>query len=72
MKRRLKHARWSFKEDRRLMKLAVSSKSIEEIANLMNRSLETILKVAVRLGVSLRKATRRSLPTERLLPGAAG
>jgi hypothetical protein len=66
MVRKLKNARWSFKEDRRLLKLAATSKSIEEIANLMTRKPETIRKVAIRLGVSLRNAMRRSIPTERL------
>jgi hypothetical protein len=65
MVRKLKNARWSFKEDRRLLKLAATSKSIEEIANLMSRKPETIRKVAIRLGVSLRNAMRRSIPTER-------
>ena len=32
----------------------------------MNRKPETIRKVAIRLGVSLRKAMLRSIPTERL------
>jgi hypothetical protein len=66
MVRKLKNFRWSFAEHRRLLKLAASSKSIEEIANLMNRSPEAIRKVAIRLGVSLLNATRRSIPTERL------
>jgi hypothetical protein len=66
MVRKLKKARWSFKDDRRLVKLAATSKSIEEIANLMSRRPETIRNVAIRLGVSLRNATRRSILTERL------
>src|SRR6266481_4404326 len=36
MARKLKQARWSYAEDRRLLTLAKSSKSPEEIARLMN------------------------------------
>jgi hypothetical protein len=57
---------WSFAEDRRVVELAEKSKSVEEIASLMNRKPETIRKVAIRLGVSLRKAAGRSIPTERV------
>jgi len=60
MARKLKHSRWSYVEDRRVLELAASSKSLEEIANRMNRKPETIRKVAIRLGVSLHDARRRS------------
>jgi len=60
MARKLKHSRWSYAEDRRVLELAASSKSLEEIANRMNRKPETIRKVAIRLGVSLPDARRRS------------
>jgi hypothetical protein len=66
MVRKRKPPRWSFAEDRRVLELAAHSKSIEEMANLMNRPPEAIRKVAIRLGVSLRKAVRRSIPTEQL------
>jgi hypothetical protein len=42
------------------------NRSLEEIANLMNRSPEAIHKVAIRLGISLRNGRRRSTPSERL------
>ena len=48
MARKLKHSRWSYAEDRRVLELAASSKSLEEIANRMNRKPETIRKVAIR------------------------
>ena len=53
MARKLKGGGWSFKQERRVLELAASSKSIEEIANLMNRSPDAIRKMAIRLGVSL-------------------
>jgi len=53
MARKLKQARWSYAEDRRL-ELAKSSKSPEEIARLMSRSRAAVYKMAIRLGVPLR------------------
>jgi hypothetical protein len=63
----MKNARWSFKEDRRVLELAAQSKSPDEIANLMSRSPEAIRKVAIRLGISLSKNKQRSTPSERLM-----
>jgi hypothetical protein len=51
---KLKHARWSYAEDRRVLELAAQSKSLELIANLMNRTPKGIRKVAVRLGISFK------------------
>jgi hypothetical protein len=67
MLRKMKNARWSFKEDRRVLQLAAQSKSPDEIANLMSRSPEAIRKVAIRLGISLSKNEQRSTPSERLM-----
>jgi hypothetical protein len=67
MPRKMKNARWSFKEDRRVLELAAHSKSPDEIANLMSRSPEAIRKVAIRLGISLSKNKQRSTPSERLM-----
>jgi hypothetical protein len=67
MARKLKGGCWSFKQERRVLELAASSKSIGEIANLMNRSPEAIRKVAIRLGISPRKNKQRSAPSERLM-----
>jgi hypothetical protein len=53
MVRKLKQAGWSYAEDRRLLELATSSKSLEEIAHLMGRSPAAIYKVAIRLGAPL-------------------
>jgi hypothetical protein len=66
MARNLKGVRWSFAEDRRVLELAALSRSPEEIANLMNRSLKAVLQVALRLGFRLTKIRRRSAPSERL------
>ena len=66
MARKLKGGGWSFEQERRVLELAASSKSIEEIGNLMSRSPEAIRKVALRLGISLRNGRRRSTPSERL------
>lgn len=46
---------WSFKEDRRLMALAKSLKSLEEIARTTGRSPESIKKMAIRLGLSVKQ-----------------
>jgi len=54
MERKLKQVRWSYAGDRRLLELAKSSKSPEEIARLMNRSPAAVYKMAIRLGVPLR------------------
>jgi hypothetical protein len=54
MARKLKQARWSYAEDRRLLELATSSKSLEEVAHLMKRSPAAVYKMAIRLGVPLR------------------
>ena len=54
MARKLKRARSSYAEDRRLLALAASSKSLEEVAHLMGRSPAAIYKMALRLGAPLR------------------
>jgi biotin operon repressor len=43
---------WSFADDRRLMQLADSLRSLEAIADLMNRTRENVAKRAKRLGLS--------------------
>ena len=55
---------WSFADDRRLIQLADSLRSLEAIADLMNRTRENVAKRAKRLGISLKfrraiKATTR-------------
>jgi hypothetical protein len=54
MSGKLKQGAGSYAEDRRLLKLAKSSKSPEEIARLLNRSPAAVYKMAIRLGVPLR------------------
>jgi IS30 family transposase len=49
---------WSFADDRHLMQLAASSKSLEEVAKQMNRDPATVAKIAKRLGVSLKSSDR--------------
>jgi len=46
--------RWSFEEDRRLMELAGSSKSLKAIAEQLGRSPDSVAKMARRLGLSLK------------------
>lgn len=46
--------RWSFKEDRRLIELARSSKSLEEVVKVTGRSADRIKKMAMRLGLSIK------------------
>jgi hypothetical protein len=46
---------WSYKEDRRLLELTASSKSLEEVARLINRSPEALRRMALRLGISFKK-----------------
>jgi hypothetical protein len=51
--------RWSFREDRRLMELARSSKSLEEVAKATGRSPDRIRKMAMRLGLSIKSRARK-------------
>jgi predicted transcriptional regulator len=45
---------WSFKEQRHLIELANSSKSLDEVAEAMGRKPKTVRKMAMRLGVSFK------------------
>jgi hypothetical protein len=54
MARKLKNTGWSYAQDRRVLELAAQSKSLEQIANLMDRTPKVIRKVAVRLGISFK------------------
>jgi hypothetical protein len=69
MKEKPGKTRWTFREDRRLIDVAASLKSLEAVATQMSRSKETVAKMARRLGISLEpeaKGHRKSAPTERL------
>jgi hypothetical protein len=46
--------RWSFAEDRRLIQLAASLKSLEAVADQMKQTPERVAQMAKRLGVSLK------------------
>jgi hypothetical protein len=48
--------RWRFADDRRLMQLAASARSLDEIAAQMNRPPLSVEKRAMRLGVALKAA----------------
>jgi hypothetical protein len=46
--------RWPFAEDRRLIQLASSSKSLKAIADELRRTPESVARSAKRLGISLK------------------
>jgi hypothetical protein len=47
-------SQWSFAEDRRLMQLAYSLKSLEAVSKRLGRKPESVAKSARRLGISLK------------------
>ena len=51
---RTEGGRWSWAEDRRLIQLAGSLKSLESVASLLGRKPEAVARSAKRLGVSLK------------------
>jgi hypothetical protein len=53
------HRSWSFKDDRRVIELAKASKSLEQLARIMDRTPERIRKVAIRLGVSFKSTAKK-------------
>jgi hypothetical protein len=61
MTKKTVNMRWSYADDRRLMQLAASSKSVKEIANEMNRPPEKVVRMAMRLGISLKFPAKRNL-----------
>jgi len=54
--------RWSFKEDRRLMELARSSKSLEEVVRITGRAPDRIKQMAMRLGLSFKPRAANPAP----------
>jgi hypothetical protein len=50
---------WSYADDRRVIELAKASKSLAEVARIMDRTPERIRQVSRRLGVSF-KATGKT------------
>jgi hypothetical protein len=54
MAKTLLKTQWTMAEDRRLMKLAASGESIEAIATKMRRYPASVMRKAVRLGISLK------------------
>jgi IS30 family transposase len=59
MAKKVLSRRWSYAEDRRLIQLAASSKSVNAIADEMNRPPETVVQMALRLGIFLKSAAPR-------------
>jgi hypothetical protein len=57
--------RWSFKEQRRLLEMAASAASLEELVKRTGRSPESVCKIALQLGISfnlsMKRAPNRSL-----------
>jgi hypothetical protein len=48
--------RWSFAEDRRLIELAASLKSLEAVADELKRTPQNVARTAKRLGLSLKRS----------------
>jgi hypothetical protein len=48
---------WSFREQRQLVELA-QTKSLEQISSVLKRSPESVMRAALRLGVSIRQPRR--------------
>jgi hypothetical protein len=46
--------RWSFADQRRLMQIAASSKSFEEMVRRAGRKPDSVRKMAVKLGIGLK------------------
>jgi hypothetical protein len=55
----VRQGRWSFKNDRRLMELARSSTSLEEVVKQTGRSPESLKKAAKRLGISFKSQVKK-------------
>jgi hypothetical protein len=53
-------SRWSYKEDRRFVEIAASSKSLEEIVKRTGRQPKAVRKAAIRLGVTLAKGSTKA------------
>jgi hypothetical protein len=54
--------RWSFKEQRRLLEMAVSAASLEELVKRTGRSPESVRKIALQLGISFKPSMERARP----------
>jgi hypothetical protein len=50
--------RWSLAKQRRFVEIAAASKSLEEIVDQTGRTTKGIRKMAVKLGITLPKATQ--------------
>jgi hypothetical protein len=57
MARKLKVASWSMKADRELIHLA-KSQTLDELADQLQRSPAVILKIAARLGLSIKRKAK--------------
>ncbi|MDO8400638.1 MAG: hypothetical protein Q7T45_22750 [Bradyrhizobium sp.] len=52
--------RWSFKDQRRLIEIAASEKSVEEVAVRIGRTPRSVRRMALQLGISLKFKTGRA------------
>jgi hypothetical protein len=68
MARKPKIGTWSMKTDRELIQLA-KSRTLEGIANHLQRSPAYVLKRAARLGLSIKRDTRKSQASRAELNG---
>jgi hypothetical protein len=59
MVKKVINRRWSYVDDRRLIQLAASSKSVNAIADEMNRPPERVVQMALRLGIFLKSAAKQ-------------
>jgi hypothetical protein len=62
---------WSFKEQRRLLEIAASAKSLEEIVDRTGRTPKAGRNIALQLGISLKFNTGPGRP-HRLAPKLKG
>jgi hypothetical protein len=53
--------RWSFAEQRRLIEIAASSKSFDDIFNRVGRKPDSVRKMAIRLGIILNRKSASGL-----------
>ena len=50
-------SRWLYKEERRFMEIAASSKSFDEVVSRTRRNPRAVRKAALKLGIKLAKQT---------------
>jgi hypothetical protein len=58
--------RWSFAEQRRLVEISASSKSFEEIVQRTGRKPDSVLKMALKLGITMDTQPGKNMSMPRL------